>query len=140
MSVNPRISIDAINSVNVETTHFDGTRYYDPMIERFLGENPIGFASGDFNFYRYVYNNAVNYYDFMGLDGNSASIGDIICGIVTAPVTGATVLTEAGKNAQGLIAGGNAIKDKHERGKKFDQCKKDKKKSDLECALDYYSK
>ena len=76
----------------------------------------------------------------MGLDGNSASVGDILCGIATAPVTGATVLTEAGKNAQGLIDGGNAIKDQYERNKKFDKCKKEKKKSDLECQIDYYSK
>jgi RHS repeat-associated protein len=68
MSVNPRISIDAINSVNVETTHFDGTRYYDPMIERFLGEDPIGFASGDYNFYRYVWNLPAQYIDPSGLD------------------------------------------------------------------------
>jgi uncharacterized protein RhaS with RHS repeats len=39
------------------------TRYYDPTIQRFLSEDPIGFASGDFNWYRYVFNSPVNITD-----------------------------------------------------------------------------
>ncbi len=31
-----------------------------------MGEDPIGFASGDFNFYRYVINNPVNFVDPSG--------------------------------------------------------------------------
>jgi len=42
-------------------------RYYDPSTQRFLGEDPIGYNSGDFNFYRYVGNSPVNYVDPMGL-------------------------------------------------------------------------
>ena len=41
-------------------------RYYDPQIERFLGEDPIGFSSGDFNFYGYVKNSPLNYNDPSG--------------------------------------------------------------------------
>ncbi len=41
-------------------------RYYDPSIGRFLSEDPIGFAAGDFNFYRYVLNNPKNYLDPSG--------------------------------------------------------------------------
>jgi len=43
-------------------------RYYDPTIQRFLGEDPIGFGSGDFNFYRYVANDPVNFIDPWGLE------------------------------------------------------------------------
>ena len=38
----------------------------DPSIQRFLSEDPIGFASGDFNWYRYTLNNPVNYIDPSG--------------------------------------------------------------------------
>ena len=38
-------------------------RYYDPTLERFISEDPIGFASGDFNWYRYVMNSPVNLVD-----------------------------------------------------------------------------
>ena len=34
-----------------------------------MGEDPIGFASEDFNFYRYVYNNSINYTDPYGYFG-----------------------------------------------------------------------
>ena len=34
-------------------------RYYEPQNGRFLSEDPIGFASGDVNFYEYVFNNPV---------------------------------------------------------------------------------
>jgi len=42
-------------------------RYYDPSIQRFLSEDPIGFLSGDYNFYRYVRNDPVNFVDPEGL-------------------------------------------------------------------------
>ena len=43
-------------------------RYYDPEIGRFLSPDPIGFASGDPNPYRYAKNNPTNYVDPTGLD------------------------------------------------------------------------
>ena len=42
-------------------------RYYDPRIGRFISKDPIGFAGGDVNLFRYVGNNAVNYTDPYGL-------------------------------------------------------------------------
>ena len=42
-------------------------RYYDPQIQRFLGEDPIGFASGNFNWHRYVWNSPVNKNDPTGM-------------------------------------------------------------------------
>lgn len=42
-------------------------RYYDPASGRFLSEDPLGFAAGDMNVYRYVGNNPVNLVDPSGL-------------------------------------------------------------------------
>ncbi|HEV8574686.1 MAG TPA: RHS repeat-associated core domain-containing protein [Dehalococcoidia bacterium] len=44
-------------------------RYYHPGLQRFLSEDPIGFAGGDVNLYAYVSNNPTNYVDPLGLDG-----------------------------------------------------------------------
>ena len=41
-------------------------RYYDPTVQRFLSEDPIGFTGGDLNLYRYVGNNPINYTDPSG--------------------------------------------------------------------------
>ncbi|KPK90727.1 MAG: hypothetical protein AMJ94_08615 [Deltaproteobacteria bacterium SM23_61] len=42
-------------------------RYYDPRTGKFLTKDPIGFAGGDVNVYRYVTNNPVNRIDPLGL-------------------------------------------------------------------------
>jgi hypothetical protein len=42
-------------------------RYYDARVGRFLSEDPIGFAGGDVNLYRYVGNSPINYTDPSGL-------------------------------------------------------------------------
>ena len=42
-------------------------RYYDPTTKRFLSLDPIGFESGDYNHYRYVFSSPVNYTDALGL-------------------------------------------------------------------------
>jgi RHS repeat-associated protein len=42
-------------------------RYYDTKLGRFISADPIGFRGGDFNMYRYVSNNPVNYKDPTGL-------------------------------------------------------------------------
>ena len=41
-------------------------RYFDPQTGRFLSEDPMEFAAGDVNLYRYVYNNSVNSVDPTG--------------------------------------------------------------------------
>jgi RHS repeat-associated protein len=41
-------------------------RYYDPMEGRFISRDPIGFAGGDVNVYRYVQNNSINLIDPSG--------------------------------------------------------------------------
>lgn len=42
-------------------------RYYHPRLQRFIAEDPIGFRSGDVNFYAYVGDNPVNAIDPLGL-------------------------------------------------------------------------
>ncbi|WP_428743770.1 RHS repeat-associated core domain-containing protein, partial [Sulfurimonas sp.] len=42
-------------------------RYYDPTIQRFLSKDPIEFLSGDYNFYRYVGNDPLNFIDPSGM-------------------------------------------------------------------------
>jgi len=46
--------------------YFYRARYYDPRAGRFLTKDPIGFAGGDVNLYRYVGNNPVNFRDPSG--------------------------------------------------------------------------
>ncbi len=42
-------------------------RYYDPSLKTFISQDPIGYASGDYNWYRYVGNNPVSFIDPLGL-------------------------------------------------------------------------
>jgi RHS repeat-associated protein len=46
-------------------THF-GLREYDAEVGRWLTKDPIGFAGGDTNLYRYAYNDPVNFVDMSG--------------------------------------------------------------------------
>lgn len=43
-------------------------RYYHPILQRFMSEDPIGFAGGDVNLYAYVGDSPVNFVDPWGLD------------------------------------------------------------------------
>ena len=52
---------------DTDELYYYRARYYDPQIQRFISEDPIGFASSDFNFYRYVENSPVNFVDPTGL-------------------------------------------------------------------------
>src|SRR5438034_5543787 len=44
-------------------------RYYNPTLQRFISEDPIGFAGGDTNFYAYVWNSPTNFFDPVGRFG-----------------------------------------------------------------------
>jgi RHS repeat-associated protein len=46
--------------------YFYRARYYDPSIGRFISEDPIQFGGG-INFYRYAFNNPINFIDPWGL-------------------------------------------------------------------------
>ncbi len=42
---------------------YNRARYYDAIAGRFISEDPIGFSSGDSNFFRYVFNDPVSFTD-----------------------------------------------------------------------------
>ncbi|CAG0949908.1 hypothetical protein METP3_00150 [Methanosarcinales archaeon] len=47
--------------------HYNWNRYYNPTIGRYTQEDPIGFAAGDENLYRYVANQVNKWADPTGL-------------------------------------------------------------------------
>jgi RHS repeat-associated protein len=51
--------------------YFYRARYYDPLVGRFVGEDPIGFGAQDANLYRYVFNAPINHTDSFGLARNT---------------------------------------------------------------------
>ena len=82
--------------------YFYRARYYDPEVGRFVGKDPIGFAGGDVNLYRYANANPVNLTDPMGLysdcelleDQEKASSSAFAkLGIVKARICGQSLLT-----------------------------------------------
>ena len=58
--------------------YFYRARYYDPATGRFLKQDPLGFAAGDPNLYRYVLNNPVKFTDPSGLVINQTCFSIII--------------------------------------------------------------
>ena len=50
-------------------------RYYSPLFQRFISEDPIGFRSGDVNFYAYVRNDPINWNDPSGLQHHEPGDG-----------------------------------------------------------------
>jgi RHS repeat-associated protein len=67
-------------------------RYYDPTIGRFISQDPIEFLSGDFNWYRYVGNDPVNWVDPSGLAWQDIVLGGLknFAGAVDSFTGGAT--------------------------------------------------
>jgi len=49
--------------------YFYRTRYYSPRLQRFISQDPIGFAGGDINLYAYIFNSPTNYFDPTGQFG-----------------------------------------------------------------------
>lgn len=47
--------------------HYYRARYYNSQLQRFVGEDPLGFASGDFNLFGYTANRPVDLTDPLGL-------------------------------------------------------------------------
>jgi RHS repeat-associated protein len=53
---------------DMDDLYYYRARYYDPSTQRFLSRDPIEFEAGDFNFYRYVGGDPVNFVDPSGLE------------------------------------------------------------------------
>jgi RHS repeat-associated protein len=69
-------------------------RYYDPATGRFINQDPIGFAAGDLNLYRYVFNNPINLIDPTGFA--SLILGGSLVAGPPPPVPGPTAIAEGG--------------------------------------------
>jgi RHS repeat-associated protein len=67
--------------------YFYRARYYDPTLQRFISEDPIGFGGGQANLYAYVGNSPLNMIDPTGREGVSCvtAYGPGICDTVTLP-------------------------------------------------------
>ncbi|MGC1343052.1 MAG: RHS repeat-associated core domain-containing protein [Candidatus Binataceae bacterium] len=55
--------------------YFYRARYYNPMYQRFIAQDPLGFAGGDLDLYGYVHQDPVNHTDPSGLCGNKPCHG-----------------------------------------------------------------
>jgi len=93
-------------------------RYYSPKLQRFISEDPIGFAGGDANLYAYVSNSPCNLTDptgKIGLLGGcliGAAVGGIIGALSGRKVTLTNVLLGAGIGCligMGLVGLGRAL-------------------------------
>jgi RHS repeat-associated protein len=90
-------------------------RYYHPGLQRFISEDPIGFAGGDVNLYGYVANSPVNRGDPLGLiDYGGAVIGlaGVAGGAATIAVAagvGAAVPPSAPAAVAGVIVGSSLL-------------------------------
>ena len=83
--------------------YYNRARFYDPVLGKFIAEDPLGFEGGDTNLYNFGWNNPRNWKDPSGL---SAELGlQIRAGILAVQGTG---LAGAGVAAIGSAAGGAA--------------------------------
>ena len=73
-------------------------RYYQPRLQRFIAEDPIGFSSGDVNLYGYVSNNPIDSIDPLGLS-HSFSNCFVRCAASHYGISGGLLRTIVGINA-----------------------------------------
>jgi RHS repeat-associated protein len=66
-------------------------RYYDPRAGRFISKDPIGFAGGDANLFRYVKNNPLNFVDPEGEVMPTVIAGGVFGGALIGGAAGAIV-------------------------------------------------
>jgi RHS repeat-associated protein len=84
-------------------------RYYHPSLQRFINEDPMGFAAGDFNLFAYARNNPTNLRDPTGNFVPVAAVGAALC--ATGAVAGAAAYQSlAGRKSSflGLLASASA--------------------------------
>ena len=66
-------------------------RYYHPGLQRFISQDPISFASGDTNFYAYIFNSPTNFSDPLGLGSFKDAWESILAAIGHLNATAASV-------------------------------------------------
>jgi len=56
--------------------YYNRARFYDPLLGRFLSEDPLGYGGGDFNLYSFAWNSPRNWNDPSGLSAaDTATLG-----------------------------------------------------------------
>ncbi len=60
-------------------------RYYHPRLQRFIAEDPIGFAGGDINIYAYVQNDPMNGIDPLGLETGAVTTQSLLLSTCNCP-------------------------------------------------------
>ena len=84
-------------------------RYYDPIVGRFISEDPIGFAGGGPNFYAYVLNNPVRLRDPSGQSAGVLAIPAGIAACVLSGVCEAVVVCFASGVCETVIVVGSIV-------------------------------
>ena len=90
--------------------YYFGYRFYDPNLQRWLNQDPIG-ERGGLNLYRYVYNSPLNYIDPDGLTPRGAAWGAAI-GMGIGGLLGGTIGGAGGTLAApgvGTLAGAGEV-------------------------------
>jgi RHS repeat-associated protein len=80
--------VATVQSDSETSLWFYRARYYDSQLQRFISEDPIGFAGGT-NLYGYAYNNPIDFRDPFGLAGCDQSCQNQI-GVVQNLFPGST--------------------------------------------------
>jgi len=75
--------------------YFYRARYYSPTFQRFIAQDPIGFAGDDTNLYAYVGNDSIDFIDPIG----TGKIGKVVGGTIGA------VVGALGEGAEGAAEG-----------------------------------
>jgi len=83
--------------------YYNRARFYDPLLGRFMSQDPLGYGGGDFNLYSFAWNNAVNWNDPSGLSA-AAEEGQIDQATTGAIVGDGIVATSEGGIASGAEA------------------------------------
>jgi RHS repeat-associated protein len=61
--------------IDASGLYFMRARYYNPVLQRFLSPDPMGFAGGSMNLYSYAGNSPTNLIDPLGLVGGASGCG-----------------------------------------------------------------
>jgi RHS repeat-associated protein len=86
---------------------YNRARYYDQTTGRWISQDPLGFAAGDSNLYRYVHNDSTNATDPLGLwDWFESTVWGLASAAATILTGGTDVLVVGGCALVGGVAGG----------------------------------
>ncbi len=94
--------------------YYNRARFYDPVLGRFMSQDPLGYEGGDSNLYSFAWNNPRNWNDPKGLsalsDAAAANVAawSVGCGASAGALAGAQVPAIAGAGAAGEYAATNA--------------------------------